>query len=126
MGIVNPLHLFFIAIVALIVLGPKRMPEVARSLGNGYRQFRDSLSEVTHLEPDVFPAVNPSSPVAAPAVASTVDERPPGQEHEQAGAPANAAAVGAPGAVEASVWTPAASTPAVDAVAPAPGPSAAH
>ena len=33
MGIDNPVHLIFIAAVALIVLGPKRLPDMARSLG---------------------------------------------------------------------------------------------
>ncbi len=45
MGIDNPVHLIFIAAVALIVLGPKRLPELARSLGHGMREFRESMSE---------------------------------------------------------------------------------
>ncbi len=47
MSFVNPLHIAFVAIVALLVLGPKRFPEVARSVGNGYREFREQLSAVT-------------------------------------------------------------------------------
>jgi TatA/E family protein of Tat protein translocase len=47
MGIVNPLHIAFVAVVALLVLGPKRFPEVARSVGKGYREFREQLSAVT-------------------------------------------------------------------------------
>jgi TatA/E family protein of Tat protein translocase len=47
MGIDNPVHLIFIAAVALIVLGPKRLPELARSLGHGIREFRDSMSEAS-------------------------------------------------------------------------------
>jgi TatA/E family protein of Tat protein translocase len=45
MGIDNPVHLIFIAAVALIVLGPKRLPELARSLGHGMKEFRDSMSQ---------------------------------------------------------------------------------
>lgn len=30
--------------IALIVLGPKRLPEAGRSIGKGMREFRDSLS----------------------------------------------------------------------------------
>ena len=46
MGFVNvgPLELLVIAIIALIVLGPARLPEAARSVGKGVREFRDSLS----------------------------------------------------------------------------------
>jgi TatA/E family protein of Tat protein translocase len=44
MGIENPVHLLFIAAVALIVLGPRRLPELARSLGRGIREFREAMS----------------------------------------------------------------------------------
>jgi TatA/E family protein of Tat protein translocase len=43
MGIESPVHLLFIAVVALIVLGPKRLPALARALGQGIREFRQSL-----------------------------------------------------------------------------------
>lgn len=33
-----------IAVIALIVLGPKRLPEMARSVGRGMREFRAALS----------------------------------------------------------------------------------
>lgn len=42
--ILQPTHLLFILVVALLVLGPKRLPEVARSLGNGLRDFRAAIS----------------------------------------------------------------------------------
>jgi sec-independent protein translocase protein TatA len=44
MGIDNPVHIVFIGIVALLVLGPKRLPEVARALGHGLREFREAVS----------------------------------------------------------------------------------
>ena len=40
----QPTHLLFVLVVALLVLGPKRLPEVARSLGNGLRDFRSAIS----------------------------------------------------------------------------------
>lgn len=42
--IFQPTHLLFILLVALLVLGPKRLPEVGRSLGRGIRDFRNALS----------------------------------------------------------------------------------
>jgi TatA/E family protein of Tat protein translocase len=44
MGIENPVHLLFIAAVALIVLGPKRLPDLAKALGSGIREFREAMS----------------------------------------------------------------------------------
>jgi TatA/E family protein of Tat protein translocase len=43
MGIESPVHLLFVAVVALVVLGPKRLPALARALGEGIREFRQSL-----------------------------------------------------------------------------------
>ena len=44
MGIESPVHLLFLAAVALIVLGPKRLPALAKALGQGIREFRESLT----------------------------------------------------------------------------------
>jgi len=41
---VGPLELIVILVIALIVLGPKKLPEVGRSIGKGMREFRESLS----------------------------------------------------------------------------------
>lgn len=38
------MELVVIAVIALIVLGPSRLPEAARSLGKGMREMRDSFS----------------------------------------------------------------------------------
>ncbi len=40
-------ELLVILVVALVVLGPKRLPEVARSLGKGLAEFRRATSDVT-------------------------------------------------------------------------------
>ena len=39
-------ELIIVLIVALLVLGPKRLPEVARALGRGIREFRKATQEV--------------------------------------------------------------------------------
>jgi sec-independent protein translocase protein TatA len=41
---VGPLELVVILAIALIVLGPKKLPEVGRSIGKGMREFKDSLA----------------------------------------------------------------------------------
>jgi len=42
---VGPAELIVVLVVALIVLGPKRLPEVGRSLGKGIREFKDSIGD---------------------------------------------------------------------------------
>jgi sec-independent protein translocase protein TatA len=38
------MELVIVLVIALIVLGPKRLPEVGRSVGRGMREFKESLS----------------------------------------------------------------------------------
>ena len=40
-------ELLIVLVIALIVLGPKKLPEVGRSLGRGMREFKDSISGIT-------------------------------------------------------------------------------
>ena len=42
-GLESPMHLLVVLIIAVLVLGPKKLPEAGRSLGSGIRQFKDSL-----------------------------------------------------------------------------------
>jgi TatA/E family protein of Tat protein translocase len=51
MGIDSPLHLLFLGAVALVVIGPKRLPELARALGKGMREFREALGEGEERDP---------------------------------------------------------------------------
>ncbi len=44
---VGPTELIIVLVIALLVLGPKRLPEVGRSVGRGMREFKDSISGVT-------------------------------------------------------------------------------
>jgi sec-independent protein translocase protein TatA len=41
---IGPMELIIVLVIALIVIGPKRLPEVGKSLGRGMREFKDSLS----------------------------------------------------------------------------------
>jgi len=48
----GPGELLLILAIALVVLGPKKLPEVGRSLGKGMREFKDSLSNMTASDDD--------------------------------------------------------------------------
>lgn len=74
MGIENPVHLLFIAAIALVFLGPKRLPELAKALGNGIREFREAINMETRgpaapAQQPAAPTVQPQSP-AEPVVVS--------------------------------------------------------
>jgi sec-independent protein translocase protein TatA len=43
-GNIGPLEIIIVLIIALVVFGPKRLPELGRSLGKGIREFRGSIS----------------------------------------------------------------------------------
>jgi len=68
---VGPLELAIILVIALIIFGPKKLPELGRSLGRGIREFKGSVSgkdedekaELRHRSPD------DSEPVEAEVVA---------------------------------------------------------
>ncbi len=107
--ILQPTHLIFVLVVALLVLGPKRLPEVGRSLGRGLRDFRSALSGEEH---DEVPAETP--PVTAPPVQPA--------EPAQSSEPVAGAQVAEP-AVHADEIAPAAEANAAE---PAPEPTAEH
>ena len=76
---VGPLELAVVLIIALLVLGPKRLPEVGRSLGKGMREFKDSLSGDHHDDDDALDVEDVEEPpkplatTAATAPASPAD-----------------------------------------------------
>jgi TatA/E family protein of Tat protein translocase len=93
MGIESPVHLLFIALVALIVLGPKRLPALARALGQGIREFRQSLDigaggEEHGPPPAASAASAPSASSETPAPAP-----PPDASDATTAAPARAESV---------------------------------
>jgi sec-independent protein translocase protein TatA len=65
---IGPLELAIVLIIALVVFGPKRLPELGRSLGKGIREFRGSVSGDSpdhEPEPERTEAIEaPKAPVA--------------------------------------------------------------
>ena len=63
---IGPLELIVVLVIALVVLGPKRLPDAGRSLGEGLRGFRDSMSGKGDDTPALAePALVTADPVAA-------------------------------------------------------------
>jgi sec-independent protein translocase protein TatA len=41
---ISPIQIIIVLVIALLVFGPKRLPEMGRQLGKGMREFKDSVS----------------------------------------------------------------------------------
>jgi sec-independent protein translocase protein TatA len=50
-GLTSPTHIVLLLLIALLLFGAKRLPEIGRSLGHGMREFKDSVSgdHQTHI-----------------------------------------------------------------------------
>lgn len=64
-GLDNPVHLAFLAVILLLLFGAKRLPEVGRSLGSGLRGFRDSMSGQPSPEVHALPEPSREPPEAS-------------------------------------------------------------
>jgi sec-independent protein translocase protein TatA len=56
---VGPLEIAIVLVIALVVFGPKRLPELGKSMGKGIREFKGSLSMD---DKDEIPADSPTKP----------------------------------------------------------------
>jgi len=59
MGILEPMHLVVILGIALLVFGPKKLPELGKGLGESIRGFKSALAG--HGEADSKDAATPSA-----------------------------------------------------------------
>jgi TatA/E family protein of Tat protein translocase len=70
----SPLHLILVLVIALLVLGPGKLPEVGAALGKSIREFRRATSDLQEsVRLDALPAQVPAAvpaPAATPAAAA--------------------------------------------------------
>lgn len=59
---IGPMELIIVLVLALIILGPKRLPDAGRSLGRGMREFKDSLGGGGADRAERLPAAPPADP----------------------------------------------------------------
>lgn len=71
---IGPLEIGLILVIVLVVFGPKRLPDLGRSLGSGMREFKDSItgSSKDDDEPSKLTAAKADEPETRPA--SKVEE----------------------------------------------------
>jgi sec-independent protein translocase protein TatA len=68
----GPLEIVIILVIVLIIFGPKRLPDLGRSLGRGMREFKDS---VTGKDKDELPEGKADQPEADREPATTASEQ---------------------------------------------------
>ena len=78
---ISPIHLVIVLIIALIVIGPGKLPEVGAALGKSIKEFRKAASDITdsaHTEaaPVAAATAVAAAPVAPPAAAAPVTYAP--------------------------------------------------
>jgi len=93
--ILQPTHLLFVLVVALLVLGPKRLPEAGRALGKGIRDFKSAIggeddqhssiqTQTTQAAAPAYETVPPTpapAPPVQPAAAVQTAEQPAEPAH---------------------------------------------
>jgi sec-independent protein translocase protein TatA len=62
---IGPWEIILVLLVALLLFGAKRIPEIGRSLGSGMREFKDSVSGSTRSDTTELPMAtqDPTAPV---------------------------------------------------------------
>jgi sec-independent protein translocase protein TatA len=79
-GLFAPSHLILLGLIALLVFGPKRLPEIGRSFGHGLRGFKESVSgDGPEADTDVAPvtAETRALPQRSPALLEQPAVQPP-------------------------------------------------
>jgi len=100
MGSFGPLEIILIFLVVLLIFGAKRIPEIARGIGKGIREFKDATSEISReieSEAQDRQINNPRSPQQGQPQARQSQQQPsqqqqPTQEQE----PSESASTGDP------------------------------
>ena len=67
MGLDNPVHILILLLIILLVFGAKRLPEIGKSLGEGMRGFKDSLSGQPSQQTSLTATPVQAPPAPAPA-----------------------------------------------------------
>jgi sec-independent protein translocase protein TatA len=75
---IGPLELIIVLVIALVVFGPKRLPDLGRSLGTGMREFKESITSSSSKTDDDEPAALTAARSDDPAQPDDAVSRPRG------------------------------------------------
>ena len=75
----GPLEIIVVLVIVLVIFGPKRLPDLGKSLGRGMREFKDSVTgkdkEQEALEAREQTVADPPEPPAATTVTTSAREQ---------------------------------------------------
>ncbi len=75
LGNIGPLEIIVVLIIALIVFGPKRLPELGSSLGRGIREFRSTVTGEKNEDEDAKAIAQPPTAPEQPAEPEAVHDK---------------------------------------------------
>jgi sec-independent protein translocase protein TatA len=75
---IGPLELVIVLVIALVIFGPKRLPDLGKSLGTGMREFKDSITGNSKDDDDDDPTALTAAPSDDPAKPDDAVSRPRG------------------------------------------------
>jgi sec-independent protein translocase protein TatA len=58
----TPWHIILLLVIALLLFGGKRLPEMGKALGHGMREFKDAVTGNSPPPPDAQPELPPTEP----------------------------------------------------------------
>jgi sec-independent protein translocase protein TatA len=71
----TPWHIVLLLVIALLLFGGKRLPEIGKALGSGMREFKDAVTGNSPAASDAQPELPPAEPTATstPTTATTTE-----------------------------------------------------
>ena len=69
----TPWHIVLLLLIALLLFGGKRLPEIGKSLGHGMREFKDAITGDSPAAEDPKPELPPAEPAVAPTTATPTE-----------------------------------------------------
>ena len=59
-GLFQPTHLLFIFLIALLIFGPKKLPDIGKGIGEGFRALKDGIKDKP-VEPSATASTSPAT-----------------------------------------------------------------
>jgi sec-independent protein translocase protein TatA len=69
----TPWHIVLLLVIALLLFGGKRLPEIGKALGSGMREFKDAITGNSPSVPEPQPELPPAEPTATPTTATPAE-----------------------------------------------------